>query len=331
MATPPHRPRIVAWNVVSDATVAGPAALDAARELDRSGVDLLILQQVPGTARLDPVPVLTALARATGRIGLVAGMPVADQPPYLLARALGTLDLVSHGRAGWLVDERRPTVDVRDDTARWQDASTAPAEEWAQAVAEHVDTACALWNSWEHDAVVIDRSSGVFVDHTRVHTVEARGRFFSTRGPLNNPAPPQGRPVLLGAADPASPRPSAAVDVVVAHAPDAGTVATLVAELRASGPALVLVAVSVTVEGTPTRPTATTAVRVEGSAATVAAELSRLVEMTGVDGIVLQGTLDVRTVAGTASALAAEWDEVPSSGGHLRDRLLAFAPVGGVA
>jgi alkanesulfonate monooxygenase SsuD/methylene tetrahydromethanopterin reductase-like flavin-dependent oxidoreductase (luciferase family) len=334
VATPPHRPRIVAWAAVSDASVAGPAALDAARELDRAGVDLLVLDQVPGTARLDPVPVLTAVARVTRRIGLVAGLPVADQPPYLLARALGTLDLVSGGRAGWLVDENRPAADVRDDTARWQDAATAPEPEWAMAVAEHVDTACALWNSWEPDAVVIDRATGVFVDHTRVHTVDARGRFFSSRGPLNNPAPPQGRPVLLGAAEVGAGgrrSPAAAVDVVVVRAGGADEAAELVAHLRAQGPALVLVAVTADVEGSPAPVLDRTAVRVRGSAATVAAEVSRLVEMTGADGVVLHGSLEVRAVAGTASALAAEWDGFPEAGGHLRDRLLAFAPVGGAA
>ncbi len=325
MATTSPRPRIVAWNVTSDAAVAGAGPLDAARELDRCGVDLLILDQVPGTARLDPVPVLTAIARVTDRLGLVAGLPVADQPPYLLARALGTLDLVSDGRAGWLVDTSRPGLDLRDDTPRWQCAATAPEEEWAAAVTEHVDTACALWNSWEPDAVVIDRRTGVFVDHTKVHTVGARGRFFSSRGPLNNPAPPQGRPLLLGSATAAT-APPAAVDVVLARAPDILAATELVTRLRAERPAPVLVAVTAALTGTPPAEGGAS-VRLDGSAAEVARGISRLVEATGADGIVLQGRLDLRTVVGTASALSAEWGEVVGPPGHLRRRLPAV--VGG--
>jgi hypothetical protein len=321
----PARPRIVAWTSPSDPAVAGAAALDAVRALDRYGVDLLALEQVPGTARMDPVPALTAFARVTRRIGLVAGSPVADQPPFLLARALGTLDLVSGGRSGWLVDETRPDLVVTDDTVRWQNSAGADHEEWAQAVAEHVDVACALWNSWEPDAVVVDREREVFVDHTKVHTVDARGRYFSSRGPLNNPPPPQGRPVLLGVSQVGQPQPSAAVDVVVVRAAELGQVVDLVASVRADSPVPVLVPVVAGIEGTPV--TDAVALRVGGTAATVAAELSRLVEMTGADGVLLHGDLDPRTVHGTLGALVPEWGPAPADTGHLRDRLLAFAPV----
>lgn len=327
MAAPPDRPRVLAWLSPSDPSAALPGAPDAVRELERAGLDLLVLEQVPGTARLDPVPALTAFAHATSRIGLVAGIPVADLPPFLLARALGTLDLVSGGRSGWLVEETRPALDVRDDTGRWQRAADAPGPEWADAVAEHVDTACLLWGSWEPDAVVIDRESGVFVDHAKVHPVDARGRFFSSRGPLNTPPPPQGRPVLLGTCAAAG-GPGAAVDVVVVRSADPTSAAVLVDRCRRDGPALVLVAVAPAVDGTPNPAPAGDAVGICGDAATVAAELSRLVAMTGADGLVLCGALDVRTVAGTASAVTAHWTPAPPSPAHLRDRLLAVESAG---
>lgn len=329
-----RRPRILAWRSVSDPATAGPDAVDAARLLDRAGVDLVILDQQAGTARLDPVPTLTAFARATRQLGLVAGSPVSDQPPFLLARALGTLDLVSHGRSAWLIGEDRPTLDVRDDTDRWQDAATASAPLWREVVAEHVDTACALWGSWEPDAVVIDRTTGRFVDHTKVRTVEARGRFFRTRGPLNNPAPPQGRPVLLGVSVPGQPLPSAAVDVVLVRAADVGEAVDLVGRVRADSPVVVLVSVTATLAGTAPggpRPGEAASIGITGSAPVVAAELDRLLAMTGADGIVLHGALDVRTVAATVGALDQEWgaaerEDPQAAQRQLRDRLLAFAP-----
>jgi alkanesulfonate monooxygenase SsuD/methylene tetrahydromethanopterin reductase-like flavin-dependent oxidoreductase (luciferase family) len=45
----------------------------------------------------------------------------------------------------------------------------------------------------------MDREAGVFVDHTKVRAIDFKGRFFSSRGPLNTARPPQGRPVLVQA------------------------------------------------------------------------------------------------------------------------------------
>lgn len=64
---------------------------------------------------------------------------------------------------------------------------------------EFVRTALELWSSWESDALVLDKSEGVFADPSRVRAVEYEGRFFKTRGPLNVSRSPQGRPVLIQA------------------------------------------------------------------------------------------------------------------------------------
>jgi alkanesulfonate monooxygenase SsuD/methylene tetrahydromethanopterin reductase-like flavin-dependent oxidoreductase (luciferase family) len=64
---------------------------------------------------------------------------------------------------------------------------------------EFADVVTRLWGSWEADAVVEDRDAGVFVDHTKVHSVDFEGKYFRSRGPLNVPQPPQGRPVIAQA------------------------------------------------------------------------------------------------------------------------------------
>jgi alkanesulfonate monooxygenase SsuD/methylene tetrahydromethanopterin reductase-like flavin-dependent oxidoreductase (luciferase family) len=54
-----------------------------------------------------------------------------------------------------------------------------------------------LWDSWEDEGLALDKASGMFADPDRVHPINHIGRFFSVRGPLNVPRPPQGTPPLL--------------------------------------------------------------------------------------------------------------------------------------
>src|SRR5690606_34304650 len=55
------------------------------------------------SASLDPLIVLTAIAGATTRIGLIASASTTYNSPYNLARRLASIDHVSGGRAGWNV------------------------------------------------------------------------------------------------------------------------------------------------------------------------------------------------------------------------------------
>jgi alkanesulfonate monooxygenase SsuD/methylene tetrahydromethanopterin reductase-like flavin-dependent oxidoreductase (luciferase family) len=50
---------------------------------------------------LEPTVLLTALAMATSRIGLIATASTTYNAPYNLARRFASLDHVSGGRAGW--------------------------------------------------------------------------------------------------------------------------------------------------------------------------------------------------------------------------------------
>ncbi|WP_267885075.1 MULTISPECIES: NtaA/DmoA family FMN-dependent monooxygenase [Mycobacteriaceae] len=56
-----------------------------------------------------------------------------------------------------------------------------------------------LWSSWDPDALVVDKNTGVFADPDKIRRVEHDGKFFRTRGPLNVPRSPQGHPVLIQA------------------------------------------------------------------------------------------------------------------------------------
>jgi alkanesulfonate monooxygenase SsuD/methylene tetrahydromethanopterin reductase-like flavin-dependent oxidoreductase (luciferase family) len=56
-----------------------------------------------------------------------------------------------------------------------------------------------LWDSWDEDAVVMDRAAGVFADPAKVHRIDHAGRFFKSRGPLNVVRSPQHGPAILQA------------------------------------------------------------------------------------------------------------------------------------
>ena len=56
-----------------------------------------------------------------------------------------------------------------------------------------------LWESWEPDALILDRDQGLYADPDKVHYVQHAGRYFTSRGPLNIPHSPQGRPVIIQA------------------------------------------------------------------------------------------------------------------------------------
>jgi FMN-dependent oxidoreductase (nitrilotriacetate monooxygenase family) len=147
------------------------------------------------SGKLEPITLLTALACATQRIGLIATASTSYNNPYNLARRFASLDHISGGRAGWNI-----VTTAGDDAARNFGLDTQPghAQRYRRA-AEFVEVSGKLWDSWEDDAVIADPERGVHADVGRVHTIDHVGRFFKVRGPLNVPRSPQGHPVLVQA------------------------------------------------------------------------------------------------------------------------------------
>jgi alkanesulfonate monooxygenase len=56
-----------------------------------------------------------------------------------------------------------------------------------------------LLDSWDDDALVRDRTSGIYFDPDKIHFLNHKGKHFNVRGPLNVPRPPQGYPVIIQA------------------------------------------------------------------------------------------------------------------------------------
>ncbi|OLT11916.1 hypothetical protein BJF78_25590 [Pseudonocardia sp. CNS-139] len=142
----------------------------------------------------DPLPLLTMMGAVTEHLGLVGTYSTTFHPPYLLARQLNALDHLTEGRAGWnIVTSGRVTDGLNFGFP------TPEHDHRYDMGDEHVDLCKALWESWEPDAVLLDREKGVFADPAKVHQVDFEGRYHRSRGPLSFPRSPQGVPVLAQA------------------------------------------------------------------------------------------------------------------------------------
>ncbi len=64
---------------------------------------------------------------------------------------------------------------------------------------EFVDVVRGLWDSWDDDAFIKNKESGVYADPSKVHILDHAGKYFSVKGPLNIPRSPQGHPILIQA------------------------------------------------------------------------------------------------------------------------------------
>jgi len=175
-----------------------------ARTAERGKLDSLFLADgvaLWGNARynshssFEPLTLLSALAALTERVGLIATASTTYNEPYHLARKFASLDHLSRGRAGWNIvtsagqDEARNfNLDARPEHALRYERAT-----------EFVQVAKGLWDSWDDEAALIDKASGIYADTDLIHPVDHVGKHFQVQGPLNVPRPVQGYPLLVQA------------------------------------------------------------------------------------------------------------------------------------
>ncbi|SFC55729.1 alkanesulfonate monooxygenase [Bosea sp. CRIB-10] len=148
----------------------------------------------------EPFTLLSALAGATERIGLVATASTTFDAPYHIARRFASLDHISGGRAGWnIVTTSNPDAALNFGL----DAQVDHGERYDRA-REFYDVVTGLWDSFADDAFIRDRESGFYFDPGKMRRIDHKGEHLSVRGPLNIARPPQGWPVIVqaGASEP---------------------------------------------------------------------------------------------------------------------------------
>jgi long-chain alkane monooxygenase len=171
---------------------------DAVGQLDVYGGDAsAALRGAVQTPVTDPLLAVSAMAAVTDHLGFGITVSTTYESPYLLARKFSTLDHLTNGRVGWnivtsLLDSAARNIIGRD--------RQIPHDERYAIAEEFLDVTFKLWEgSWEADAVVRDRRSGVYTDATKVHTIDHDGHYFSVPGAHLVEPSPQRTPVLFQA------------------------------------------------------------------------------------------------------------------------------------
>lgn len=146
-------------------------------------------------SQLDAMVLLAVLAARTERIGFITTINTSFGQPYDLARKLATMDRLSGGRVAYNVVTGNSDGEARN---YGMTALTDPNARYARA-AEFVEVMKKLWDSWDDDALVFDKESGLYADPSRVRAINHRGEQFVCEGPLNVASTPQRHPVLVQA------------------------------------------------------------------------------------------------------------------------------------
>jgi FMN-dependent oxidoreductase (nitrilotriacetate monooxygenase family) len=191
----------------------GKFYIEFAQAMERACFDYMILEDTlmvseawAGTAEMsltqalqvpkhDPIPLAAMIAAATSRLGVVATMSTMAWPPFMLARVSTTIDHIAGGRFGWNI-----VTSGEDAAAQNFGLDKLPPREMRYAMAdEYIELVNQLFDSWEPDAVVMDRERGIYADWRKVHPILFEGEFFKCRGPLNTVPSPQRRPTFVQA------------------------------------------------------------------------------------------------------------------------------------
>ena len=132
--------------------------------------------------RIEPITLLSAIAVATKRIGLIATASTTYTEPYNLARLFASLDHISSGRAGWNI----VTTTVAASGAEFRPARTSPA--WRAIRARQGISGC------HHAAVgqlggrrcssTIPRRASLPIPARSTRSTTS-AKHFRVRGPLN--------------------------------------------------------------------------------------------------------------------------------------------------
>jgi FMN-dependent oxidoreductase (nitrilotriacetate monooxygenase family) len=145
--------------------------------------------------KFEPMTILAALSAVTRHLGFVATSTTTFNEPYTLARQFASLDQISGGRSGWNLVTSNNEGDALNYSRQQH---MAHGDRYERAI-EFADVVTGLWDSWEEDAFIRDKESGVYFDPEKQHVLDHKGKNFQVKGPLNVACSPQGRPILVQA------------------------------------------------------------------------------------------------------------------------------------
>jgi FMN-dependent oxidoreductase (nitrilotriacetate monooxygenase family) len=178
----------------------------SARDLERAGFDLLIIEDAPslgnaatidvrirqafGGPKHDPLLLAPYLFAATSNLGVAPTVNPAAYLPYTAARQFATLQHLSGSRLGLNVVTDTGSARHFGGEPLSHDAAYDRAEEWLGGIRD-------LWHSWGDGALVADPARGQYADGSLLSTVEHRGEYYEFDGPLNAIPFTDGDPVIV--------------------------------------------------------------------------------------------------------------------------------------
>jgi FMN-dependent oxidoreductase (nitrilotriacetate monooxygenase family) len=145
--------------------------------------------------RFEATTLLAAIAAVTTHIGLVGTMSTTFCEPFNIARQILSLDHISNGRAGWNL----VTTDPKGSSDNYGRFHGISHRERYEIGAEAYRVVAGLWDSFEDDALPQDKEKGVFLIPEKLHTLNHKGKYFESKGPLNLHRSRQGRPIVFTA------------------------------------------------------------------------------------------------------------------------------------
>ncbi|MGE1104164.1 NtaA/DmoA family FMN-dependent monooxygenase [Peribacillus simplex] len=190
--------------------------VEKAIQLESAKFDAIFLADVshigPGMiphylSMFEGISILSALSMVTHSIGLTATIATSYADPFTVARQIASLDKISNGRAGWNAITSNPGGLANYSRTHLIKSDLYPLKE------EFLEIVEGLWDSYEDDAFILDKKSGVFYDPSKMHSLNYTGNYFSVDGPLNISRSRQGRPVVFQAGTS-----SAFMDIAAKHA-----------------------------------------------------------------------------------------------------------------
>lgn len=127
----------------------------------------------------DPAFVVPIMAQVTKHLGFGLTVSTSFEHPYVFARRMSTLDHLTKGRIGWNIVTsylNSAALNIGLDQQISHDERYEIAD-------EYLDVTYKLWEqSWEDDAVVLDKEKGLYTDPSKVHDINHEGKYFKVPG-----------------------------------------------------------------------------------------------------------------------------------------------------
>ena len=144
----------------------------------------------------DPMMLIPAMASVTEHLGFGVTANLTYESPYLFSRRMSTLDHLTKGRIGWNI-----VTGYLDSAARAAGLSGQTAHDDRYDLAdEYMALVYQLWEgSWEADAVLANRQTGVYADASKVHLVRHKGPQYQVQAMHLAEPSPQRTPLLYQA------------------------------------------------------------------------------------------------------------------------------------